>query len=134
MQWRGNRFRRNRHFVRPVDDLRFDLRICHGTRKVRVTNPGEMPVTRRQVVVGKKIFILNKRKRSLDKGRRGAELVYDVAYSEIKAWNRYEIVDSAKGADLVFELSYGRENPRTRVWTSTNTYNGTSQVLKAHLC
>src|SRR6266404_3083291 len=32
----GNRLRRNRHLVHLVDDLRFDFRICHGIREVRV--------------------------------------------------------------------------------------------------
>jgi len=98
-----------------------------GAQKTRKeVTPAPLP---KQVLSGKRIFILNKggSDPALKEGG-GAELVYDVVYSEFKAWNRYEIVDSAKGADLVFELSYGAENARTRVWTSTNTYSGTSQV------
>jgi hypothetical protein len=98
-----------------------------GAQKSRKDiTPAPLP---KQILNGKKIFILNKggSDPALKEGG-GAELVYDVVYSELKAWSRYEIVDSAKGADLVFELSYGAENARTRVWTSTNTYSGTSQV------
>lgn len=42
-----------------------------------------------------------------------AELVYDVIYNEFKTWAKYQIVDSATGADLIFVVSYGAENQRT---------------------
>jgi len=55
--------------------------------------PAPLP---KQIFEGKKIFILNKggSDPALKEGG-GAELVYDVVYSELKAWSRYEIVDSA---------------------------------------
>lgn len=98
-----------------------------GAQKSRKdVTPAPLP---KQILDSKKVFILNRggSDPALKEGG-GADLVYDVVHAEMKTWNRYEIVDSAKGADLVFELSYGAENTRTRVWSSTNTYNGTSQV------
>lgn len=60
--------------------------------------------------------------------RGGSDLAYDAFYSEMKNWGKYQIVGSPNEADLIVELSYEVENLGTRVWSSTNTYNGTTQV------
>ena len=60
--------------------------------------------------------------------RGGSELAYDAFYSEMKTWARFNIVGSPDDADLIIELSYRVEDHGTRVWSSTNTYNGATQV------
>jgi hypothetical protein len=61
----------------------------------------------------------------------GAEYAFDVFYSEVKNWAKYRIVDSRDDADLVFDLSYSSQRVGTRVWSTTNTYTGTTQVHSA---
>jgi hypothetical protein len=61
----------------------------------------------------------------------GAEYAFDVFYSEIKNWPKYQIVGSRENADLVFELSYSSQRVGTRVWSTTNTYTGATQVHSA---
>ena len=51
----------------------------------------------------------------------------------MKEWARYEIVGSLEDANLILELSYRVENAGTRVWSSTNTYNNTTQVHSAQV-
>jgi hypothetical protein len=46
----------------------------------------------------------------------------------MEKWGKYKIVGSPEEADLIVELSYQVENLGTRVWSSTNTYNNTTQV------
>ena len=58
----------------------------------------------------------------------GSNLAYDSFYSEMKQWGRYEVVGSPQEADLIVELSYRVEQLGTRVWSSTNTYYGTTNV------
>lgn len=58
----------------------------------------------------------------------GAEYAFDVFYSEVKGWGKYRIVGSRDEADLVFELSYSSQRVGTRVWSTTNTYTGATQV------
>lgn len=58
----------------------------------------------------------------------GSNLAYDAFYSGMKDWGRYEIVGSPEEADLIVELSYRVADEGTRVWSSTNTYNNTTQV------
>lgn len=60
--------------------------------------------------------------------RGGSDLAYDAFYAEMKKWNKYEIVGSPGNADLIIELSYEVENLGARVWSSTNTYNNTTQI------
>lgn len=71
------------------------------------------------VVNAKKIFLSN---------GGGSNLAYDAFYSGMKDWGRYEIVGSPGEADLIVELSYRVEDEGTRVWSSTNTYNNTTQI------
>jgi hypothetical protein len=63
----------------------------------------------------------------------GSDLAYDTFYSEMKKWGRYEIVGSPEAADLIIELAYRVEQGGTRVWSSTNAYNGTTQVHSAQI-
>ena len=51
----------------------------------------------------------------------------------MKEWGRYETVGSPEEADLIVELSYRVEDKGTRVWSSTNTYNNTTQVHSAQI-
>jgi hypothetical protein len=76
------------------------------------------------IVDAKKIFLSN---------GGGSNLAYDAFYSDIKSWGRYQIVGSPAEADLIVELAYRVEDKGTRVWSSTNTYNNTTQVHSAHI-
>jgi hypothetical protein len=58
----------------------------------------------------------------------GSDLAYDAFYSEMKKWGKYQIVGSPNDAELIVELSYQVEDLGTRVWSSVNTYNNTTQV------
>jgi hypothetical protein len=76
------------------------------------------------VVNAKKIFLTN---------GGGSNLAYDAFYSDMKQWGRYEIVDSPDEADLIVELAYRVDRGGTRVWSSTNSYDGTTQVHSAQM-
>jgi hypothetical protein len=58
----------------------------------------------------------------------GSNLAYDAFYAGRKDWGRYKIVGSPDEADLIVELAYRVEDKGVRVWSSTNTYNNTTQV------
>jgi len=76
------------------------------------------------VVNAKKIFLTN---------GGGSNLAYDAFYSDMKQWARYEIVGSPDEADLIVELAYRVDRGGTRVWSSTNSYDGTTQVHSAQI-
>lgn len=76
------------------------------------------------VVNAKKVFLTN---------GGGSNLAYDAFYSEMKKWGRYEIVGSPGEADLIVELAYRVDHGGTRVWSSTNSYDGTTQVHSAQI-
>lgn len=63
----------------------------------------------------------------------GSDLAYDAFYSEMKKWGKYQIVGSPEEADLIVELACRVEHDGTRVWSSTNTYNGATQVHSAQI-
>jgi hypothetical protein len=71
------------------------------------------------VISAKRIFLSN---------GGGSNLAYDAFYSAMKEWGKYEIVGSPEGADLIVELGYRVEHGGTRVWSTTNTYNNTTEV------
>ena len=71
--------------------------------------------------------VVNAKKIVLTNGG-GSNLAYDTLYSEMKQWGKYEIVGSPEEADLIVDLSYRVEDKGTRVWSSINTYNNTTQV------
>jgi hypothetical protein len=83
--------------------------------------PAPLPAV---VTNAKKIFLSN---------GGGSNLAYDSFYSEMKQWGKYEIVGSPEEADLIVELAYRLERGGTRVWSSTNTYDGTTQVHSAQI-
>lgn len=83
--------------------------------------PAPLPTV---VVTAKKIFLSN---------GGGSNLAYDSFYSEMKQWGKYEIVGSPEEADLIVELAYRVERGGTRVWSSSNTYDGTTQVHSAQI-
>jgi hypothetical protein len=71
--------------------------------------------------------IVNAQKVFLTNGG-GSDLAYDAFYEEMKTWNKYQIVGSPEQADLIIELAYRVDHGGTRVWSSTNSYDGTTQV------
>jgi hypothetical protein len=76
------------------------------------------------VVNAKKIFLSN---------GGGSNLAYDAFYSKMKEWGKYEIVGSPGEADLIVELSYRVDKGGTRVWSTTNTYDNTTQVHSSEI-
>jgi len=76
------------------------------------------------IVNAKKIFLSN---------GGGSNLAYDAFYSKMKDWGKYQIVGSPEEADLIVELAYRVEDKGTRVWSSTNTYNNTTQVHSSQI-
>jgi hypothetical protein len=76
------------------------------------------------VINAKKVFLTN---------GGGSSLAYDSFYSEMKNWGKYQIAGSPEEADLIIELAYRVEDGGTRIWSSTNTYTGATQVHSAHM-
>ena len=76
------------------------------------------------IINAHKIFLSN---------RGGSDLAFDAFYSGMKSWGKFEIVGSPDDADLIVELAYRVEDHGTRVWSSTNTYNGDTQVHSREL-
>lgn len=77
-------------------------------------------------------MIVNARKIFLANGG-GSNLAYDAFYSQMKEWGRYQVVGSPDEAELIVEIAYRIDDKGTRVWSSTNTYNNTTQVHSAHI-
>lgn len=71
--------------------------------------------------------IVNAQKVFLTNGG-GSDLAYDTFYSDMKTWGKYQIVGSPDQADLIIELAYRVEHGGTRVWSSSNSYDGTTHV------
>jgi len=61
----------------------------------------------------------------------GSNLAYDAFYASMKEWGKYEIVGAPDAADLIVELGYRVEQGGTRVWSTTNTYDGSTHVHSA---
>jgi hypothetical protein len=100
--------------------------ICVSYTSADAKEKKKVPVAPLPAVIAnaKKVFLSN---------GGGSNLAYDAFYSRMKEWARYEIVGSLEDADLIIELSYRVENAGTRVWSSTNTYNNTTQVHSAQV-
>ncbi len=77
-------------------------------------------------------IVINAHKIFLTNGG-GNDLAYDAFYAEMTKWGKYEVVGSPDEADLIVELAYRVDQRGTRVWSSTNTYNGTTQVHSAQI-
>lgn len=76
------------------------------------------------IVNAKKVFLTN---------GGGSDLAYDTFYSEMKNWGKYVIVGSPDDADMIVEISYHVDHNGTRVWSTSNTYNGTTQIHSTEL-
>jgi hypothetical protein len=76
------------------------------------------------ILEAKKVFLTN---------GGGSNLAYDALYAAMQKWGKYEIVGSPEAADVVIELAYRVEDHGTRVWSSTNTYTGQTQVHSREL-
>ena len=76
------------------------------------------------IVNAKKIFLSN---------GGGSNLAYDAFYSKVTEWGKYEVVGSPDEAELIVELAYRVDKGGTRVWSSTNTYNNTTQVRSSQI-
>lgn len=76
--------------------------------------------------------IVNAKKAFLTNGG-GSDLAYDTFYSEMKNWGKYEIMGSPEAADVIMKISYHVEHNGTRVWSTSNTYDGTTQVHSTQL-
>jgi hypothetical protein len=83
--------------------------------------PAPLPAV---IAEAKKIFLTN---------GGGSDLAYDAFYSAMKKWSKYQIVGSPNEADLVMELAYRVEHGGTRVWSSTNTNDGSTHVHSAQI-
>jgi hypothetical protein len=78
----------------------------------------------RVIVNAKKIFLSN---------GGGSNLAYDAFYARMQEWGKYEIVGSPDEADLIVELAYRVEKGGTHVWSTTNTYDNTTQVHSSQI-
>jgi hypothetical protein len=81
-----------------------------------------------RILNAKKVFLVN----GGGSGGR-SDLGYDTLYAAVKDWGRFQIVDSSTEADIVMELRDVTEDGGTRVWSSTNTYTGATNVHSAHV-
>jgi hypothetical protein len=79
---------------------------------------------RQKVSAAKKVFLVN---------AGGNDLAYDALYAAIKEWARYEIVDTSSAADIIMEIRYVTDDHGTRIWSTTNTYDGTTNVHSRHI-
>lgn len=71
------------------------------------------------VLNAKRVFLVN---------GGGSNLAYDAFYSDFTSWGKYTVVGSPEEADLIVELAYNVERGGTRVWSATNSYDGTTQI------
>ncbi len=94
--------------------LSSDLASANSKRK-------DVPVAPLPTVIvnAKRIFVSN---------GGGSNLAYDAFYSKVKEWGKYGIVGSPAEADLIVELSYRVEDKGTRIWSSTDTRDNTTEV------
>src|SRR5258708_1321510 len=92
-----------------------------GSRSRKDIPPAPLPAV---VTNDQKVFLAN---------GGGSDFGYDAFYGAMKNWGKYQIVGSPEEADLIVELAYRVERGGTRVWSSTNTYNGTTQVHSAQI-
>ena len=77
-------------------------------------------------------FIVKAEKVFLTNGG-GSPLAFDEFYSQMKMWGRYQLVGSPSEAQAIIELKYFVVDQGPRVWSSTNTYTGQTQVHSAEI-
>lgn len=58
----------------------------------------------------------------------GSDLAYDAFYASMKSWGKYQVAGSPDDADLIVELAYRVVDKGTRVWSTTNSYNGQTNI------
>jgi len=89
-------------------------------------NRKDVPVAPLPAVIAgaKKIFLSN---------GGGSNLAYDAFYSAMKEWAKYQSVGSPDDADLIVELAYRVERGGARVWSTTNSYDGSTDVHSAQI-
>jgi hypothetical protein len=101
--------------------LVFTSMYALGGRTRKDVPPAPLPAV---VINAQKVFLTN---------GGGSDLGYDAFYAAMNSWGKYKIVGSPEEADLIVELAYRIERGGTRVWSSTNTYDGTTQVHSAQI-
>jgi len=77
-----------------------------------------------KILTAKKVFVAN---------GGGNDLAFDALYASIKDWPRYEIVDTSSGADIIMEIRYVTEDQGVRVWSTTNSATGATNVHSTHV-
>ena len=77
-----------------------------------------------KILTSKKVFVAN---------GGGNDLAFDALYAAIKDWPRYEIVDTSSAADIIMEIRYVTEDQGTRVWSTTNSSTGATNVHSSHI-
>jgi hypothetical protein len=96
--------------------LAFGFAFALGQRSRKDIPAAPLPAS---IVNAQKVFLSN---------GGGSDLAYDAFYSAMKTWGKYQIAGSPDDADLIVELAYRVVDKGTRVWSSTNTYNGATDV------
>jgi hypothetical protein len=72
-----------------------------------------------KVITAKKVFLSN---------GGGSDLAYDALYAAFKEWSRFQIVDSWSDADVIIEIRYVTEDHGTRVWSTTDSSTGATDI------
>jgi hypothetical protein len=94
----------------------FAIAFAHGQRGRKDIPAAPLPSA---IVQARKVFHSN---------GGGSDLAYDAFYSAMKGWGKFQIAGSPEDADLIIELAYRVIDKGTRVWSSTNTYNGVTNI------
>lgn len=105
--------------VQPVDSIH-----AGGRTPKREIPKAPLPAS---VVHAKKAFLLNGQTTSRDLTKNGNVLAFDTFYADMKAWNKYDLVDSPKDADIVIELQY---RPYSEGSRSFGVYNPAASTVQ----
>jgi hypothetical protein len=95
--------------------------------------PSALPKNRKDVPVAPLPAVIATAKKMFLSNGGGSNLAYDAFYSSMKEWGKYQIVGTPDEADLIVELGYRVEHGGTRVWSTTNTYDGSTHVHSAQI-
>jgi hypothetical protein len=121
-RWKArNCLKGEKRMIKQVAQLALVTILLSSFVTIAQKNNYDVPVAPLPAVIvnAKKVFLSN---------GGGSNLAYDAFYSDMKDWGKYQIVGSPDEADLIIELAYRVEDKGTRVWSTTNTYNNTTQV------